>query len=187
MNTLLIYIAKVAFYMAAFYLVYFALLKNDTMYRRNRAFILFSIFSSLLLPFIIIKANNPVGIPFFGKTLGEIIVYGYNNRSLAPLNELSGISYLKLFWLIYLIGFALFGLKLMIDFIELLYLIFIKKTGKSNIIKFHGLNTSGFSALGYVFINTRLTPEESVQIIKHEQNHIDHNHFPMVQSIHPYV
>ena len=31
--------------------------------------------------------------------------------------------------------------------------------------------------MGYVFINTRLSPEEAAEIIKHEQNHLKRNHF----------
>ena len=42
---------------------------------------------------------------------------------------------------------------------------------------FHGFKTAGFSALGQVFINSRLSPEEAEEIIRHEQNHLDHNHF----------
>jgi TonB family protein len=31
--------------------------------------------------------------------------------------------------------------------------------------------------MGYVFINTRLSPEEAGEIIRHEQNHLQRNHF----------
>jgi TonB family protein len=31
--------------------------------------------------------------------------------------------------------------------------------------------------MGYVFINSRLTPEEASEIIRHEQNHLKRNHF----------
>jgi len=41
---------------------------------------------------------------------------------------------------------------------------------------FHGLNTSGFSVFGHIFVNDRLTQEETKEIIKHEQNHLSHNH-----------
>jgi TonB family protein len=58
-----------------------------------------------------------------------------------------------------------------------LFLIFRKKTPGSHIIRFNWLNTSGFSAMGYIFINIRLSEEESEEILKHEQNHLDQNHF----------
>ena len=31
--------------------------------------------------------------------------------------------------------------------------------------------------MGYIFINTRLNPEEAGEIIRHEQNHLRQNHF----------
>ena len=31
--------------------------------------------------------------------------------------------------------------------------------------------------MGYIFINTRLNPEEAEEIIRHEQNHLKRNHF----------
>ena len=67
MTTVLIYMTKVAFYLAAFYLVYTLMLSSDTLHMRNRAFILLSVLAALLLPFITIKTNNPVNLPLFGK------------------------------------------------------------------------------------------------------------------------
>jgi TonB family protein len=177
MNTLLIYMAKAAFYMAAFYLVYYLMLSKDTFYSRNRAFILFSILAALILPFITIQTNQQVTIPVFGKALSEIIIYGSRNGADIPNAHETSISTLKAFWFVYLTGICLFSVKLFIDFCELTVLIVRKKTRNSHIVYFQGLNTSGFSALGHVFINTRLTPEESEEIIKHEQNHLDHHHF----------
>jgi hypothetical protein len=40
MNTLFIYMVKVAVYMIAFYLVYSIMLSRDTSYKRNRLYIL---------------------------------------------------------------------------------------------------------------------------------------------------
>jgi TonB family protein len=167
---------KAAFYLAAFYMVYSILLSKDTLYRRNRTFILISVFAALGLPFITIHTSNPVNIPLFGKTLSEVIITGTStnvrgNGSAGNLNP-SGI-----FLTIYFIGIILFGFKLLFDLLELLILIAGKKKKGSNIIRFHGFNTSGFSAFGYVFISTRLSSEESQDILKHEQNHIDHYHF----------
>ena len=57
MNALLIYMIKVAVYLAGFYLVYRFLLSRDTMYGRNRA--LYSVFiSALILPFAAIATRN---------------------------------------------------------------------------------------------------------------------------------
>jgi TonB family protein len=58
-----------------------------------------------------------------------------------------------------------------------MFLIIRHKDEGSRIIRFHGFSTSGFSAMGYIFINTRLSPEEAGEIIRHEQNHLKQNHF----------
>ena len=55
MNTFIIYMVKAAFYLIAFYLVYFILLSRDTSYVRNRAFILFSIALSFILPYFTLQ------------------------------------------------------------------------------------------------------------------------------------
>ena len=31
--------------------------------------------------------------------------------------------------------------------------------------------------MGYIFINSRLTPDEAAEIIRHEENHLKRNHF----------
>ena len=168
---------KAAIYMAAFHLVYTFLLSRDTLYGRNRAFILFAILSALILPFITIQTNNPIGFPIFGKVLSDVFVTGSKNRSLLESSAGTELTGLQIINLVYLTGVILFGLKVLINFLKLIFLIIRQKNKNTHIIVFHGLNTSGFSALGHVFINSRLTPEESEEIIRHEQNHLDHNHF----------
>jgi TonB family protein len=68
-------------------------------------------------------------------------------------------------------------LKLIADLINLVILISGQKKTGSRIIRFHSFNTAGFSALGYIFLNSRLTEEESKQIVRHEENHLRQNHF----------
>jgi TonB family protein len=167
---------KSAFYLAALYLVYSVLLSTDTLYGRNRLFILLSVIAALIFPLITLQVARPVNIPYFGKTLSEVLVTGNagasGNSSLMAFSRIPGIIFL-----IYLSGLFLFGIKLIIDFVELIILIIKNQSTGYHIIRFNGLNTPGFSALGYVFINARLTTEETEEILKHEQNHLDHNHF----------
>ena len=177
MTTVLIYMTKVAFYLAMFYLVYTLMLSSDTLHKRNRAFIILSVLAALLLPLITIRTNNPVNLPIFGRTFSEIVVYSTTNNSVTDNSGLSGIRIIRFIWIIYLSGLGFFGLKMTINILKLSYLIIIRRPTGSHIIRFQGLNTSGFSALGYIFLNTRLTTEEENEIIKHEQNHIDQNHF----------
>jgi len=177
MNTLFIYMVKVAVYMFAFYLVYSIMLSRDTTYGRNRIFILLSLGSALILPLITLQTLKPLNIQFFGKFLSDVFVTATYNGTKVSNPVSSGNGYLEMIYSIYIIGVVVFVVKLLIDFFNLMFLIFRHKDEGSRIIRFHGFNTSGFSAMGYIFINTRLSPEEAGEIIRHEQNHLKQNHF----------
>ncbi len=165
---------KVAAYTAAFYLVYTLVLSRDTSYGRNRAFIILSLTSALIFPFFTLKAFQPSDIPIFGKMLSEVFVTGTSNEIKAirlaenPFQLISSI---------YITGVLLFSFKLIIDLGNLVILVLRKRTAGTRIIRFHDFHTSGFSALGYIFINSRLDQDEAAEIIKHEQNHIRKHHF----------
>lgn len=176
MNALLIYMIKSAVYMAGFFLVYRLLLSRDTMYGRNRSFILLSVISALILPSISITTAKPINIPVFSRVLSEIFVSGTGSKSSSSIMDATGLNGYNWLFLIYLAGVLFSGLKLIIDFIELVFLIGHHRTWGSHIIRFQGFNTSGFSAFGHVFVNNRLMPEEADEIIKHEQNHLNHHH-----------
>lgn len=168
---------KVAVYLTAFYLVYSLMLSRDTAYGRNRAFILISLASAIVFPFITFQTGKPMDIQFFGKFLSEVFI----TDSPAGLgNQASGFilpGTIQIIHTVYIIGVVAFLLKLIIDLFNLAFLILRERSSGSRIIRFHGFNTAGFSAMGYIFINTRLNPEEAGEIIRHEQNHLKQNHF----------
>jgi len=176
MNALIIYMIKIAIYLAGFFFVYRLFLSRDTLYSRNRVYILLSLIASLILPLITIQTNRQLDIPVFGRVLSEIFVSANSVNNSSATQDISSIFIYKWAFVIYIAGLVFFGLKLIFDFLELFLLITQQKTGKSHIIRFHGLNTAGFSAFGHVFVNSRLTPEETDEIIKHEQNHLTHHH-----------
>jgi bla regulator protein blaR1 len=176
MNTLLIYMVKAAVYLAGFFLVYRLFLSKDTLYSRNRTYILISVISALILPLITIQTNKPLNIPVFGKILSDIFVTGTGNKNSSAIQDISTVIGYKGLSIIYFTGLIFFGLKLIIDFLELAFLISRNDKIGSHIIRFHGLNTAGFSAFGYIFINSRISSEETKEIINHEQNHLNHRH-----------
>ncbi len=177
MNTLFIYMVKVAVYMIAFYLVYSIMLSRDTSYKRNRLYILLSLLSALIFPLITLLTLKPWNIQFFGKILSEVFVTATANTNKALNQGISLTVLLQMIYSIYIIVVFIFIIKLLIDLLNLLFLIIRHRDEGSQIIRFHGFNTSGFSAMGYVFINTRLSPEDAGEIIRHEQNHLKQNHF----------
>ncbi|MEI8225815.1 MAG: M56 family metallopeptidase [Bacteroidota bacterium] len=177
MNTLFIYMVKSAVYLIAFYLVYSIMLSRDTSYGRNRAFILLSLASAMIFPFFTLQTIKPMDIQLFGKLLSEVFITATSNGTEALNSGSSAAGPLQIVYSIYIIGVIVFVFKLLIDLLNLLFLIARQKNEGSRIIRFHGFNTAGFSAIGYIFINTRLSPEEAGEIIRHEQNHLRRNHF----------
>ena len=166
-----------AVYLFAFYLVYSIMLSKDTSYNRNRAFIILSLLFALIFPFITLKTLKPWNIQVFGKLLSEVFVTASANHSKVLGQESSSSGFLQMIYSFYIIVACIFIFKLLIDLFNLLFLILRHKNKGSRIIRFHGFNTSGFSAMGYIFINNRLSPEDAGEIIRHEQNHLKQNHF----------
>lgn len=177
MNALLIYMFKVAVYLAGLYLIYRLFLEKDTFHVRNRIFLLLSLIASFVLPLITIQTKNPIDLPLFGKVLSEIFVFpAEKGTSLTPSGT-TGSGLLKWIAIVYLSGVMLFSIKLFSDIVSLLILIVKQKSKGSNIIIFNEINSAGFSAFGQIFINSSLSHTETAEIIKHEQNHILHHHF----------
>jgi TonB family protein len=168
---------KVAAYTLAFYLVYSTLLSRDTSYSRNRAYIIISLLSAMVFPLITFQTLRPLNIQVFGKLLSEVFITASANPSKAMAHGSSVAGILQMTYSIYIIIAFIFVFKLIIDLLNLIILILRHKKEGSRIIRFHGFNTSGFSAMGYIFINSRLNPEDAGEIIRHEQNHLKQNHF----------
>ena len=168
---------KVAVYMIAFYLVYSLMLSRDTTYGRNRAFILLSLLMALVFPLITVQTIKPWNIQFFGKFLSEVFVTASAGSAKTMSTAASSYGLLQVIYSVYIIVAFIYIFKLIIDLINLVFLILRHRDAGSRIIRFHGFNTCGFSAMGYVFINVRLSPDEAGEIIRHEQNHLKQNHF----------
>ncbi len=168
---------KVAVYLIAFYIVYSLLLSRDTSYGRNRIFILLSLAFAMILPLFTLQTIKPMNIQFFGRFLSEVFVTASGNGSEKISSGSLAIGPLQLVYSIYIIGVTVFVIKLFADLLNLLFLILRQKNSGCRIIRFHGFNTAGFSAMGYVFINDKLSQEDAVEIIRHEQNHLQRNHF----------
>ena len=78
---------------------------------------------------------------------------------------------------VYITGVIILGFKLLHDTGSLLLLIARHGKNSERLVRFKGLNTSGFSAMGYVFINQALAGDETEEVIRHEMNHLKLNHY----------
>jgi TonB family protein len=166
---------KVAVFITAFYIVYSLLLSKDTTYSRNRAFIILSLITAFIFPLLNFHTTKPLNIQGFGKMLAEVFVTADQSANQKSVLSFTGI--LQHAYSIYLTIVFIFLLKVLVDLGNLFFLILKHKSDGSHIIRFHGFSTSGFSAMGYIFINTRLAPEDAGEIIRHEQTHLKQNHF----------
>jgi len=176
MNVFIFYMVKCAVYLAAFFLVYRVFLSSDTMYSRNRFFIIASVLASFILPLISIETKNQSVIPQFGKVLSEILIPGNNKNSSEIYREIINISIPGWITIIYFTGLIISALKLVIDILELAGLIIGREEKEEKIIRIKDLRTAGFSAFGFILLNDKLSQEESAEIIRHEQNHLDRRH-----------
>jgi TonB family protein len=168
---------KTALYLAGFYIVYFLFLSRDTNYGRNRTFILLSVILSFILPLVSIDINQDGAIAYFGKTLQEVFVIAdRGSQGLTGAGtERAGAA--TIIFTVYITGVIILGFKLVHDTASLLLLIARHGKNPERLVKFKGLNTSGFSAMGYVFINQALAGDETEEVIRHEMNHLKLNHY----------
>jgi TonB family protein len=133
--------------------------------------------ASMILPLFALQNIRPMDFHLFGRYLSEVFITassGSTEKSNPGFTDFLQFSFV---YLIYISVSVFFILKLIIDLINLLYLIYRQSKHDTRIIRFHGFSTAGFSAMGYVFINDRLGAEEAAEIILHEQNHLKRNHF----------
>jgi len=177
MNQFLLYLLKVAIALAAFYLVYNLFLSKDTMYNRNRFYILLSIVSSLLLPLITIQTRQPLDIQFFGKDLTGVVINGVAENNETWRSILSSVDIIQIFFIIYLSGMILLAIRLIAEMSNLLLIVFRKKINGNKVIRLSGNKVSGFTAFGHIFIDEVLSAGDEEEIIKHEQKHLDRKHF----------
>ena len=80
---------KAAIYLAGFYIVYSLFLSRDTMYGRNRAFILLSVMISFFMPFFTINIGEQGNLYYFGKRLSEIFVTADSNSTIKTISDTS--------------------------------------------------------------------------------------------------
>jgi len=175
MSTLFIYMIKVSVYVAGFYLVYRILLSKDTLYGRNRSFILLSVVSSFILPFITLANIGPV-IPAFSRVLSEIKINGSESPGAVQSLEVSSLNPFSIITAIYFAGLLIMTIIFVADLAELIFLIARNRENEKKIIRFNGFNTAGFSAFGYIFIDSGLSEGEAEAITTHEQKHLNHLH-----------
>ncbi|MBN1107558.1 MAG: TonB family protein [Bacteroidales bacterium] len=177
MNPFLLFMLKAGLALAVLFSVYFLFLSRDTTYVRNRFYILTSLLASFILPFISIQTRTPHEMQLFGRELTEILVSGTAEMSSTVVSPASVFSWQQAVLTVYLAGLVAAGLKFLLEILSLTFLIVKHRKRDGRIITVRNTKSSGFSAFGYIFINSSLDPYEAQEIIKHEQKHLERFHF----------
>ncbi len=170
------YLITSSVYLAVFYLIYILLISKDTRYRRNRIYLLASIIISLLLPFVKITAGSGGIFSLFNENLGNIVnIPEVNVYAIDQGPEQAGTLPLPL--IIYLSGSLVALIIFMANIFKLNGYIMKYRVKGSRIVLTPPGKESGFSAMGYIFINNDLESETRTTILEHEQQHIRNRHF----------
>lgn len=163
-------------YIALFYIIYILLIRRDTRYRRNRIYLLTTLFISLSLPFVSITAVPGSLISSFNRDFISIInIRDVNVYAFGP--DLSQANGLPVLLLIYLAGSMTAFIVLLFNLLRLYG--YVRKYGKdgSRVILTPPGKESGFSAMGYIFISSNLDDDTRNTILDHEQLHLQNKHF----------
>ena len=181
MTSFVNYLIESGISLSLFALVYFLFLRRETFFNVNRWFLLVSVGFSALLPLLHIPyyAPQPTVLPEVTVTpanlLSTITIYGTGFTQDA---ENFVLSY-NLLGYIYLIGVAIFAVKLLIQLIQIIRLIAKNKIITEGKIKLVVLDReiSPFSFLNYIFVSNNLqTTNGWEKMLEHERQHIRQGH-----------
>lgn len=175
METLFIYLIKSSGLIATFYISYYLFLRKETFFTSNRWFLLSGLFTSILLPLVIIK--KIIWIAASPKT------YDFANLPLQTAAGTGKASF-EINWYLILIGVYVIGLllllfKFLFDFRQLTIVLKGKTIQQQADFKYIDVNenVSPFSYFNYIVYNSALySPPELENILEHEKVHCKQNH-----------
>ncbi|MBN1182009.1 MAG: SUMF1/EgtB/PvdO family nonheme iron enzyme [Bacteroidales bacterium] len=191
MTHFLIYTFEVSICIASFYAVFLLFFNNDTFYKLKRYYLLFTVFTSLLIPQIrsdqtilnykrsVIKQDaESIDISKYNDTF-TIVMFGKIPEQINTGQKSKSFPYILIFSIIYFFGLLVILFKLINNINEI---ILLARKHKKTAYKNYWLvelpeNYPSFSFFKYIFINTRnLNNEDREDIILHEELHVKQRH-----------
>lgn len=170
------YLIQTIAFQLLFLILYELLLKKETFFQWNRAYLCFTPLLALILPFIKIPALQTAIPQNFVVALPEITI----GNTTATQNTIAATNpSFALFEIILLTGIAL---STMLFLWKLYKIRQLKRKGKTeiseNITIIHlPKSTEAFSFAGAIYIGEHLSIHAKEQIIQHEQVHIKQKHY----------
>ncbi len=174
MRSIIIYVLESSICLAVFMLFYQLLLKRDTRHGRNRFFLLFSIIASVIMPLLNINA----GVDGSNAIIRTMAVINLPQIDILATPAGSGsFSGLDALSFIYFAGLTIAIISFLISLSGIILLIMTHKADDNRLIRISSYKHTCFSAFGYIFISTSVSPSDAERMISHELNHIRKNHF----------
>jgi len=176
MKEVINYIALSTLYMTVFYLFYLLLLSRDTLYTRNRYYLLGTLVISLLLPLVKFTIPGTSGLASLTRGISDVIHIGQvdvingSGANIASWN-LSPLA------IIYFTGLTASLAILASNLLSLVRRIRESGQDSPGVILTDMGGIAGFSALGFIFVGDHLGNEDAVRVANHERKHLEYGHF----------
>ncbi len=169
MEALFIYILKASGVLVLFYTAYELLLKKETFFHVNRAFLLLGLLAALILPSIVIK-DYVVMDPLNSGTVALQTIE--SNPNTQPIS--GHIDWMLLGKLLFLTGFVIMGVRFLLQLLSIRKLIrthrLIRVPGYT-LVEINK-DLAPFSFFNYIFYHPgQYDPEELEAILEHEKVH----------------
>jgi beta-lactamase regulating signal transducer with metallopeptidase domain len=169
MNNIFTYLIELNIAITVFYMIYLAIFKKDANFNNRRAFLLFAMGMSFLVPLINIQFTNPV------TTMNSAIVNleEYIIIAGSETNEKSQISFIQLLGSVYLLVSLFFLGKMFVSIGKIVFQ--MKRSKKSQIdgIKVrHNVPLHASSFFSVIFIDPEMANDKNLKhILEHETYH----------------
>lgn len=166
------YLLKASAVIAIFYICYKLFLQRDTFFETNRSFLLAGLITAFTIPFIVI----PIYVEYTPVLLDTIV---FDNTPLVNEKTENPFTLLQLLTAIYLLGFAFFFIRFMIQLMSLFKVIISNEGEKNDSYTFIKTTNkiSPFSFFNWIVYNPDLFSKiELDQIITHEKVHARQHH-----------
>jgi hypothetical protein len=174
MNNIFIYLFQSAMCLGILYLVYYFLLRKDTMFYMNRIYLLTIALFSLFVPLLNIPLSGSSITGTYVVRLEEINVTWGTDAGI-----IQRLDFFSVLLVIYLIGVAVLLIRMLVSIIRIILLVRNNEMTESNGLRviISDQNISIFSFLNLVFVNKQLFQRSELQpILIHEQTHIKQLH-----------
>ncbi len=173
METIFFYLLKSCSLIIVFYLTYFFLLRRETFFTSNRWFLLFGLFTSVLLPLL-----------FFTKIIWIEPTINQMDWSKIPTTKSTEKNVFEINWyivaaIVYMIGILISLIKFIFDFFSLTKILKGKTIQQQSDFKLIDVkeNVAPFSYFNNIVHNSTLySASELENILEHEKVHSAQNH-----------